>query len=99
MKRSKGTLSKRSRSFKKKKHGNLSATRLIKDFSEGDKVVIVPKPYFTEGGIPHLRYRGRVGKVIEKRGNCYVVEIKDGGKHKKIISNPVHLEKASSIGK
>jgi large subunit ribosomal protein L21e len=49
-------------------------------------------PYGKFEDFPHARYSGRMGKVIEKRGNSYVVEIKDGSKMKKIITSPIHLK-------
>jgi large subunit ribosomal protein L21e len=68
-------------------------TKLIKKFNIGDKVVIVPKGNFRN--IPHPRYRGRVGTVVEKRGLAYVVEIPVSSSTKrKLIVPQMHLEKA-----
>jgi large subunit ribosomal protein L21e len=39
-----------------------------------------------------MRYAGRTGRILEKRGNAYVIEIKDGEKVKKIIASPIHLK-------
>ncbi|MEM4296093.1 MAG: hypothetical protein QXI89_00860 [Candidatus Anstonellales archaeon] len=91
MKRPKGYLSKATRRIKSK--GRIKVTEHIKTFNKGDKVVIVQKPYY-KGALPHIRYKNKVGTILEKRGSSYVVMIKDGKKEKKIISHPVHLKKA-----
>jgi ribosomal protein L21E len=45
--------------------------------------------------IPHPRYRGRIGVVVEKRGGAYVVEFNVSRSMKrKVIVPQVHLEKA-----
>ena len=93
MKRSKGTLSTYTRRLKAER--KLTANDFIKDFEEGERVVIDVQPYYKEG-MPHPRYNGRVARVVEKRGSHYVVLIKDGSKEKKLISHPVHLKKLKS---
>jgi large subunit ribosomal protein L21e len=42
--------------------------------------------------MPFPRFKGRMGKIVEKRGKSYVVEILDGNKMKKIVSRPEHLK-------
>lgn len=79
------------RNFKKEK--KITATDLIKDFKKGEKVVIDPQPFYKEG-IPHFRYGGKFGTIVELRGNAYVVELMDGNKSKKLICNPIHIKKA-----
>lgn len=90
MKRSRGTMSSYTRKLKSKRV--VSASDLIKDFAVGDSVCIDVQPYF-KGATPHYRYSGRVGKVVELRGSCFVVEIKDGNLKKKLISHPIHINK------
>lgn len=71
----------------------LGISKLLKEFKVGDKVVIMPKSNFKN--IPHPRYKGRTGKVIEKRGDAYVVEIfvsKSAIRY--IIVPQMHLDKA-----
>ncbi|MGB9732473.1 MAG: 50S ribosomal protein L21e [Candidatus Micrarchaeia archaeon] len=75
------------------KPSRLGITKLIKNFKVGDKVAIVQKGNFRN--IPHPRYRGKVGVVIEKRGSSYVVEVPVSRSTKrKIIVPEMHLEKA-----
>ena len=65
----------------------------MKSFELNDKVIIIPKGNFKN--IPHPRYKGRVGSVIEKRGDAYVVLVSTSkSKSAKIIVPQMHLEKA-----
>jgi len=70
----------------------LAVSSIIKSFNIGDKVAIVPKSNFKN--IPHPRYKGRIGTIIEKRGNSYVVELKMFKATKKLIVPVMHLDKA-----
>ena len=75
------------------KPSKLGITELIKNFKINDKVVIMPKGNFKN--IPHPRYKGRIGIVVERRGDAYVVEV-DVSKSitRKIIVPQMHLDKA-----
>lgn len=92
MKRSKGKLTGKTRSIGKNSK-TLKISDIIKEFALGDKVVIKILGNYHKG-VPHPRYTGKVGKVIEKRGSSYVIQIKDGNKVKDLISSAVHLEKS-----
>ena len=63
----------------------------LKKFEIGDKVVIDINSSSVKG-MPFRRFQGLCGKIIEKRGRAYLVEIKNGKKIKTIISNPEHLK-------
>ena len=88
MKRSKGSMSTRTKRLKAKKI--LTVADRMRSFEVGSKVTINPVHLFT--GLPALRYINRYGTVVEKRGSSYVVEIQDGGKKKHIIADPIHLK-------
>ena len=94
MKRSLGKMSKRSRLLRRRvSEPRLGITKLVKTFSMGDRVIIDHKTsYF--GGMPHPRYRGKLGTVIGKRGEAYIIEVKVYSALKKLIVPAVHLEKA-----
>ena len=71
--------------------GKISFTRFFQKFKEGDHVAVakelsIPFPYSD-------RLQGRTGKVIQKRGSAYYVEIADLGKPKRYIIQPIHLKK------
>jgi large subunit ribosomal protein L21e len=70
---------------------SLRVSETIKRFEIGDKVAIVPKGNFKN--IPHPRYRGKIGKVIEVRGSAYVVEIKVFNATRKLVVPALHLDK------
>lgn len=87
MKRSKGALSRQTQKLKAR--GQPTPMDFIQSFEVGSSVVIMPRP--TGRAIPPLRYSFRHGTVVEKRGESYVVEVRDQQTKKKIISHPVHL--------
>lgn len=82
---------KKTRKKLKQKHKRQPITKFIKEFDIGQKVVIIPEPS-SHKGMPSPRFKGKIGKIIEKRGKSYIVEIIDGKKKKRIISNPEHLK-------
>lgn len=63
---------------------------ITQDFSEGKKVSISINPSVPEGQ-PHPKFHGNVGKITGKQGRAYVIDIREGGKIKKVISRPEHL--------
>lgn len=64
---------------------------IIKNLKEGERVAIVPRGNFKN--IPHPRYKGRIGKIIEKRGSSYVVEINVMRAKRTLIVPAMHLQK------
>ena len=93
MKRSKGSRSRTRRKLKKsiRERGLNPITRSIQTFNENDFVHIVIDPSVHRGQ-PHPRFHGKTGRVIEKRGKAYIVQIDDGNKSKKLIIRPEHLK-------
>ncbi len=91
--RSHGLFSGRSRNLSRHvKASKLGISRHIKKLEIGSRVVISPKGNLSN--IPHPRYRGRVGTVLEKRGSAYVVEINvSKSKSVKLVVPQLHLEK------
>ena len=93
-------MAKRSKGYRSKSRGKLTkhvrerglspVSRVIQEFGLGVKVTIILDPGVVKGQ-PHPRYHGRIGVVKERRGRAYVVEIRDGGSIKKVISRPEHL--------
>lgn len=67
-------------------------TQQLKSFEIGEKANIVINSSIHKGQ-PHVRFHGLTGTVIGKQGDAYVLDVKAGNKHKKIISNRVHLHK------
>jgi large subunit ribosomal protein L21e len=66
-------------------------TKFLKEFEKNQAVVIVQEPA-SQRGMPHPRFKGKSGIIIEKRGKSYIVQILDGNKAKKLIARPEHLK-------
>ena len=92
--RSHGLFSGRSRHLARhNKPSSLGIPSLVKRLDLGNMVVITPKGNFRD--IPHPRYRGRIGKIVEKRGSAYVVEFDVSKSMKRQVIVPQrHLELA-----
>ncbi|HDM22788.1 MAG: 50S ribosomal protein L21e [Methanomicrobia archaeon] len=92
----------RSRGFRTKSRGKLTKryrdknlniiSRLLVNYNNGDKVHLVLEPSIHRG-MPHPKFHGLTGTIVGKRGNSYLVKIRDKKKEKIIISRPEHLRK------
>lgn len=74
-----------------KSRGKISFSKYFQEFKAGDKVAVVRE--HSVGFGYSTRTQGRTGKIIEKRGNSYHVEINDLDKAKRYFIKPVHLKK------
>lgn len=90
--KSRGFRSGTRKSLHKKRRLRISLTTFMQKFKIGDKVMISPQPV-SQKGMPTPRFRGKVAQVLSARGKSYILELKDGGKRKTIISRPEHLKK------
>ncbi len=88
--RSKGLRRRTRRKLKRDMKDKLTVTPYLQKFKRNDKVVISIDPS-SHKGMPHPMFMGRIGKVVEKRGASYLVELKIGNMRKTIISRPEHL--------
>ena len=81
----------------KKPHekGKFSFTKYFQKFQPGDSVAVVKDLGFPFGYSNRLQ--GRTGKVLEKRGRAYYIEIKDLNKPKRYLLNPIHLKKIEEV--
>jgi large subunit ribosomal protein L21e len=93
MKKSKGFRTRTRRLLRKKprEKGKTSLSKLLHEYEPGSRVVVKIEPSVHKG-MPHKRYHGKVGKIIQKRGRSYVVSVTQGKTAKKIIVRPEHLE-------
>jgi large subunit ribosomal protein L21e len=74
-----------------KEKGRFSLTRYFQKFQPGDSVAVVKELSFN---VPYSnRIQGRTGKVIEKRGSAYYVEIGELNKKKRYMLRAIHLKK------
>lgn len=67
----------------------LSVAQKVRRYKIGDRVALDHQSRYE--GMPHPRYRGRVGTIQAMRGKSYEVIITDGNAHKLLIVPPVHL--------
>lgn len=74
-----------------REHGKIRLSRYFQEFKQGD-IVNVVKEHSVQPKFPKS-LQGRSGIVIGKRGNCYIVTIKDLNKEKTYIIHPVHLKR------
>ncbi len=75
-----------------RERGKISITKFLREFKENDRVVLKAEPAYQKA-LYHMRFHGRIGRIVRKRGRCYEVAIRDGKKEKIVIVHPVHLKK------
>lgn len=66
--------------------------RLLATYETGDKVDIKIESS-QQKGQPHRRFHGKVGEVLYKQGNAYVIKVNDQNKEKQVILRPEHINK------
>ena len=71
--------------------GKISFSRYFEVFKPGDKVAVV-RELSVKFGYPK-RIQGRTGKVIEKCGEAYHLELNDLNKPKRYFIKPIHLRR------
>ena len=71
--------------------GKIKLSEYFNDFEKGDRVA-VKRELAVQPKFPK-RLQGRSGVVEGKRGNFYIVKIKDIGKEKSYVIHPVHLRR------
>ncbi|RLI43347.1 50S ribosomal protein L21e [Candidatus Bathyarchaeota archaeon] len=93
MKKSKGYRTRTRRLLKKKprEKGKLRMSKLLHQYQHGNHVVVKIDPSVHKG-MPHKRYHGKVGTIVDKRGRSYIVSVRQGDAVKEIIVRPEHLE-------
>jgi large subunit ribosomal protein L21e len=87
VKRSRGSLSGRTRHLRHKR--KLTVSDMVRTFTVGSKVLISVKPI--REGMPAPRYHGKHGSILAKQGSAYIVEVKDGNALKRLVVSPLHL--------
>jgi large subunit ribosomal protein L21e len=90
VKGSKGYRRSTRRKLKAKLRHKFKVTPYLQEFRPGDTVAIKINPSSAKG-MPFPKFKGKVGKIKERRGDSYIVEIKTGKKSKEIISRPEHI--------
>ena len=76
---------------KPREKGKPKLGKLLIDYETGSQVII-KMDSSVQKSLPHKRFHGKIGTVLEKRGRGYVVSVADGDAVKKIIVRSEHLE-------
>jgi len=97
MKKSKGYRSGTRRLLTKepRERGKIRLSKLLHEYQPGASVVVMIDPS-VQKGMPHRRFHGKVGTVLNKRGRSYVLSVSQGNAVKEIIVRPEHLEPCKS---
>jgi large subunit ribosomal protein L21e len=74
-----------------RRKGKIGLSKILQIYKPEDRVVIKINPSVHKG-MPHRRYHGKVGVIMNKRGRAYVVKVTQGDAEKEIIVRPEHLE-------
>jgi large subunit ribosomal protein L21e len=93
MKGSKGyyTGARRLLTKKPRERGKPRLGKLLIEYALGSRVII-KMDSSVQKSLPHKRFHGKIGTVLEKLGRGYVISITNGDAVKKIIVRSEHLE-------
>jgi len=72
--------------------GKTSLSKYFRDFNSGDFVALV-RELSVQGQSFQKRMQGRTGRIVQKRGSAYVVEVFDYNKKKQFMVKPIHLRR------
>ena len=92
VKASKGLRCGARRKLKKGLRQKFKPETIIQEFKSGDKVIIAINPS-SQKGMPHLRFKGKIGTIKGKRGGAYILSVSIGKKSTEIQANPEHFRK------
>ncbi len=75
--------------------GKLQLSRYFQELDKGDFVAISMEKS-VQSSFPK-RFQGITGVVEGRRGNSYIIKIKDKNKDKRVLVEPIHLKKIKQI--
>lgn len=68
-----------------------SVEKYLVEYKMGDKVDIITDPSKHKRGMPHRRFHGLTGTIMNQRGRCYEIQVKLGNSKKLLIIGKEHL--------
>ena len=71
--------------------GKPQISKLLREYAPGSQVIIKMNSS-VQKSMPHKRFHGKIGVVLEKRGRGYVISVPQGNAVKTIITRTEHLE-------
>lgn len=77
--------------------GKLQLSRYFQELEEGSYVALVREPS-VKSAFP-TRLQGKTGRIEGKRGEAYLIKIKDQDKEKTFLIEPIHLKKIKTLNK
>lgn len=83
----------KTRSLLKKKpreRGKTGLSKILREYKPGEKIVVNIDPSIHKG-MPHRRYHGKIGVIVNKKGRSYIVNVTQGRAVKEIIVRPEHI--------
>jgi len=72
--------------------GKPKLTKFLQEYETGASVIIKIDSS-QQKALPHRRYHGKIGQVIDKRGRGYVVRVAQGDSTRDLIVRTEHLER------
>jgi large subunit ribosomal protein L21e len=81
---------------KPRERGKTGLTKILHEYMPGEKVAVKIDPSVHKG-MPHRRFQGKIGVIVQKKGRSYVVNVTQGEAEKEIIVRPEHLEPYSGV--
>ena len=87
-KKAKGKRSKQRDKMKRKER--ITVNKTLQELPKGAYVKIKINSS-VHSGLPHFRYHGLTGRVVDRRGRAYVVDVKLGNQPRKLIVSAAHL--------
>jgi large subunit ribosomal protein L21e len=73
-----------------RERGKTGLSQVLQEYEPDEKVVVKIDPSVHKG-MPHRRYHGKIGVIVNKRGRSYVVNVSMGEAVKEIIVRPEHI--------
>jgi len=71
--------------------GKPKISKILHEYKSNDQVII-KMDSSVQKSMPHKRFHGKIGLIVEKRGRGYVVDVPQGEAVKQIIVRSEHLE-------
>ena len=71
--------------------GKPKISKILHEYQPGTQVII-RMDSSVQKSMPHKRFHGKIGTVVEKRGRGYVLSVPQGNSVKEIIVRSEHIE-------
>jgi len=75
---------------KPRERGKTGLSKILYEYKPGEKVVVKIDPSVHKG-MPHRRYHGKIGVIVNMKGRSYIVNVTQGRAVKEIIVRPEHI--------